>query len=181
MKNNTFEQRLTALYDAATAKKAAALAQLQAAKKTAAALKESDERESAYTAAERAYSAAVTDADATLNADRASLRTKLKADIGKRSLANPDDVVPAAVTLLNSDILTAADLLALAERFSTNFTMLRLIASRTRQAMCVATTFRDHAERDALDQVVSKCQGFLNADLISFDRLAEKLASEQTD
>ena len=175
----TFEQRLTALYDAATAKKAAALAQLQAAKKAAAALNKNDERASAYKAAERAYSAAVTDVDTALNADRASLRAALNADIGKRSLANPDDVVPGAVTLLNSDILTAADLLALAERFSANFTMLRLIVSRARQAMCAATTFRDHAERDALDQVVSKCHGFLNADLIAFDRLAEKLAEQE--
>ena len=179
--DNTFEQRLTALYDTAKKQKSAALAQLQKAKKACQAMEDKAAAEAACTAAERAYSAAVTDADATLNAGRAALRAELKADIHKRSLANPDDVVPAAITLLDSDILTADDLLALADRYSDNFTMIRLIMPRARQAMCTANTTRDHAERDALDQVIDRCLGYLNADLIAFDRLDAKLAGEQAD
>lgn len=179
--DNTFEQRLTALYDIAKKQKAAALAQLQKAKKAYQTMEDKAAAEAACTAAERAYSAAVTDADATLNAGRAALRAELKADIHKRSLANPDDVVPAAITLLDSDILTADDLLALADQYSDNPTMLRLIMPRARQAMCTANTTRDHNERDALDRVIDKCLGYLNADLIAFDRLDAELAGEQAD
>ena len=164
MSTTNFEQRLTALYDTAKKQKAAALTRLQKAKMAAGKVEDKAEAEAACTAAERAYSAAVADADATLNAGRAALRVELKADIHKRSLANPDDVVPAAITLLDSDILTADDLLALADRYATNFTMLRLIMPRTRQAMCTANTTRDYNERDALDQVIDKCLGYLNTD-----------------
>lgn len=179
--DNTFAQRLTALYDTAKKQKAAALAQLQKAKKSSKELNDKDAAEAACTAAERAYSAAVTDADATLNAGRAALRMELKADIRARSLANPDDVAPAAITLLDSDVLVADDLLALADRYSDNPTMLRLIMPRARQAMCTANTTRDHVERDALDQVIDRCLGYLNVDLIAFDRLDAKLAGEQMD
>lgn len=179
--DNTFAQRLTALYDTAKKQKAAALAQLQKAKKSSKELNDKDAAEAACTAAERAYSAAVTDADATLNAGRTALRAELKEDIRVRSLANPDDVVPAAITLLDSDILTADDLLALADQYSDKPTMLRLIMPRARQAMCTANTTRDHNERDALDRVIDKCLGYLNADLIAFDHMDAKLAGEQVD
>ena len=177
--DNTFEQRLAALYDTAKKQKSAALAQLQKAKKASKAMEDKAAAEAACAAAERAYSAAVSDADTILNTGRAALRMELKADIHKRSLANPDDVVPAAITLLDSDILTADDLLALADRYSGNFTTLRLIMPRARQAMCTANTTRDHNERDALDRVIDKCLGYLNADLIAFDRLDAELAGEQ--
>lgn len=179
--DNTFEQRLTALHDIAKKQKAAALEQLQKAKKAYQTMEDKAAAEAACTAAERVYSAAVSDADTILNAGRTALRMELKADIHKRSLANPDDVVPVAITLLDSDVLTADDLLALADRYSDNFTMIRLIMPRARQAMCTANTTRDHAERDALDQVIDKCLGYLNADLIAFDRLDAKLAGEQAD
>ena len=90
-------------------------------------------------------------------------------------------MVPAAITLLDSDVLVADDLMALADRFATNFTMLRLILPRARQAMCTANTTRDYNERDALDQVIDRCLGYLNADLIAFDRLDAELAGEQMD
>ena len=83
--------------------------------------------------------------------------------------------------LLDSDILTADDLLALADQYSDKPTMLRLIMPRARQAMCTANTTRDHNERDALDRVIDKCLGYLNADLIAFDRLDAELAGEQAD
>lgn len=179
--DNTFEQRLTALYDTAKKQKSAALTQLQKAKKACQAMEDKAAAEAACAAAERAYSAAVTDASAILNVGRTALRMELKADIHKRSLANPDDVVPAAITLLDSDILTADDLLALADQYSDKPTMLRLIMPRARQAMCTANTTRDHNERDALDRVIDKCLGYLNADLIAFDRLDAELAGEQAD
>lgn len=177
--DNTFEQRLTALYDTAKKQKAAALAQLQKAKKACREMEDKAAAEAACTAAERAYSAAVTDADATLGADRSTLRAELKADIHARSLANPDDVVPAAITLLDSDILIADDLLALADRYATNPTMLKLVMSCARQAVFASSVARDHAEQDALELVIERCLGYLNADLIAFDRLAEELAGEQ--
>lgn len=179
--DNTFEQRFTALYDTAKKQKSAALAQLQKAKKASKAMEDKAAAEAACAAAERAYSAAVSDADTILNAGRTALRAELKADIHARSLANPDDVVPAAITLLDCDILTADDLLALADQYSDNPTMLRLIMPRARQAMCTANTTRDHNERDALDRVIDKCLGYLNADLIAFDRLDAELAGEQAD
>lgn len=179
--DNTFEQRLTALYDTAKKQKSAALAQLQKAKKASKAMEDKAAAEAACAAAELAYSAAVSDADTILNAGRTALRAELKADIHARSLANPDDVVPAAITLLDCDILTADDLLALADQYSDNPTMLRLIMPRARQAMCTANTTRDHNERDALDRVIDKCLGYLNADLIAFDRLDAELAGEQAD
>lgn len=181
MNTANFEQRLTALYDTAKKQKSAALAQLQKAKKACQAMEDKAEAEAACTAAERAYSAAVTDAGTILNAGRAALRVELKADVHKRSLVNPGDVVPAAITLLNSDTLIADDLLALADRYSDNPTMLRLIMPRARQAMCTANTTRDHNERDALDRVIDKCLGYLNADLITFDRLDAELAGEKVD
>ena len=106
---------------------------------------------------------------------------ELKEAVQKQMIVNPSDVIPAAITLLDSDVLTADDLLALADRYSDNFTMIRLIMPRARQAMCTANTTRDHAERDALDQVIDRCLGYLNADLIAFDRLDAKLAGEQAD
>ena len=179
--DNIFEQRLTALFDTAKKQKSTALAQLQKAKKASRAMEDKDAAEAACAAAERAYSAAVTDADATLNAGRAALRAEVKETVHKQMIVNPSDVIPAAITLLDSDVLTADDLLALADRYSDNFTMIRLIMPRARQAMCTANTTRDHAERDALDQVIDKCLGYLNADLITFDRLDAELAGEQVD
>lgn len=179
--DNTFEQRLTALYDTAKKQKDSALARLQKAKKASKAMEDKDEAEAACTAAERAYSAAVTDADATLNAGRAALRMELKADIHTRSLANPDDVVPAAITLLNSDIMTADDLLALADCYRGNPTMLKFVMSCARQAVFASSVARDHAEQDALGLVIDKCLSYLNADLIAFDRLDAELAGEQMD
>lgn len=179
--DNTFEQRLTALYDTAKVAKAAALTRLQKAKMAAGKIEDKAAAEAACTAAERAYSAAVTDAGTILNAGRAALRVELKADVHKRSLVNPGDVISAAITLLDSGIMTADDLLALADRYNDNPTMLRLIMPRARQAMCAANTTRDHAERDALDQVIDRCLGYLNADLIAFDRLDAELAGEQAD
>lgn len=179
--DNTFTQRLTALYDTGKTQKSAALAQLQKAKKACQTMEDKAAAEAACAAAERVYSAAVVDADAILNAGRSALRAELKADIHTRSLANPNDVVPAAITLLDSDVLVADDLMALADRYATNFTMLRLIMPRARQAMCTANTARDHAERDALNRVIDKCQSYLNADLIAFDRLDAELAGEQAD
>lgn len=179
--DNTFEQRLTALYDTAKKQKSAALAQFQKAKKACQAMEDKAAAEAACTAAERVYSAAITDADATLNAARTALRAELKEDIHKRSLADPNDVIPATITLLDSDVLVADDLLALADQYSDNPTMLRLIMPRARQAMCTANTTRDHNERDALDRVIDKCLGYLNADLIAFDRLDAELAGEQAD
>ena len=179
--NSTFEQRLATLYDTAKVAKAAALTRLQKAKMAAGKVEDKAEAEAACTAAEWAYSAAITDADATLNAGRAALRIELKEAVHKQMIVNPSDVIPAAITLLDSDVLTADDLLALADRYSDNFTMIRLIMPRVRQAMCTANTTRDHAERDALDQVIDKCLGYLNADLIAFDRLNAELAGEQAD
>ena len=181
MSTTNFEQRLTALYDTAKKQRSAALAQLQKAKKASKAMEDKDAAEAACTAAEQAYSAAVTDADASLNAARSALRMELKESVHKQTIANPDDVVSTAITLLDSDVMTADDLLALTDRYSNNPTMLRLIMPRVRQAMCTANTTRDHAERDALDQVIDKCLGYLNADLIAFDRLDAELASEQAD
>ena len=177
--DNTFEQRLTALYDTAKKQKSAALTQLQKAKKACQAMEDKAAAEAACTAAERVYSAAVADADAILNAGRAGLRMELKEAVHKQTIVNPCDVVPVAITLLDSDIMTADDLMALADRYSDNPTMLRLIMPRARQAMCTANTTRDHAERDALDQVIDRCLGYLNADLIAFDRLDAELAGEQ--
>lgn len=179
--DNTFEQRLTALYDTAKKQKSAALAQLQKAKKASKAMEDKAAAEAACAAAERAYSAAVADADAILNAGRAGLRMELKEAVHKQTIVNPCDVVPVAITLLDSDIMTADDLMALADRYSDNPTMLRLIMPRARQAMCTANTTRDHNERDALDRVIDKCLGYLNADLIDFDRLDAELAGEQAD
>ncbi len=177
--DNTFEQQLTALFDTAKKQKAEALAQLQKAKKASKAMEDKDAAEAACAAAERAYSAAVTDADAILNAGRAALRMELKADIHARSLANPDDVVPAAIALLDSGILIADDLLALADRYANNPTMLKFVMSCARQAVFASSVARDHAEQDALDRVIDKCLGYLNADLIAFDRLDSELAGEQ--
>lgn len=177
--DNVFEQRLTAFYDTAQKQKSTALAQLQKAKNASKTMEDKAAAEAACTAAERAYSAAITDADATLNAGRAALRMELKEAVHRQMIADPSGVVPAAITLLDSDIMTADDLMALADRYATNFTMLRLIMPRARQAMCTANTTRDHNERDALDQVIDKCMGYLNADLIAFDRLDAELAGEQ--
>lgn len=179
--DNTFEQRLAALYDTAKKQKAAALAQLQKSKKACQTMEDKAAAEAACTAAERAYSAAVADADATLNAARAALRVELKEAVRRQTIANPCDVVPAAITLLDSDILTADDLLALADCYRGNPTMLKFIVSCARQAVFASSVARDHAEQDALGLVIDKCLGYLNADLIAFDRLDAELAGEQMD
>ena len=181
MSTTNFEQRLTALFDTGKKQKAEALAQLQKAKKASRALEDKAAVEAACTAAERAYSAAVADADAILNAGRAALRTELKEAVHRQTIVNPSDVISAAITLLDSDVLVADDLLALADRYSDNPTMLRLVMSCTRQAIFTASVARDHAEQDALGLVIDKCQSYLNADLIAFDRLDAELAGEQAD
>jgi len=177
--NTTFEQRLTSLYDTAKKERATALTQLQEAKKVCRSMEDKKAAEATEQEAKRAYTAAITDADAVLNAARASLRAELAEDVRMRSLADPEAVVPAALTLLGSGILTSGDMVAMADRYRESPTMLRLIMPYVRRAMCAASSDRDHAEHDALEQVIERCQSYLNADLIAFDELDKKLSSER--
>lgn len=178
MKTPQFEQRLAALYDTAKKGKEAAKAQLQAAELACEHAEDQETAERMKVEAKRAYTAALTDADAMLNAARSSLRAELAEDVRKRSLADPDAVVPAALTLLGSGVLTSGDMAAMADRYRENPTMLRLIVPYVRRAMCAASGARDHAEHDALERVIDACQGYLNADLTAFDKLDEKLSGE---
>ena len=98
MKTPQFEQRLAALYDTAEKEKEAAKAQIQAAELACEHAEDQETAERMKTEAKRAYTAALTDADAMLNAARSSLRAELIEDVRKRSLADPDAVIPAAVS-----------------------------------------------------------------------------------
>lgn len=173
------EQRLTALYNKAGEKKSAAMTQFQRAKKACKAMEDVKAAEDAAQAAEQAFSASVSDAEAALDAARSALRAEVEENVRVRSLVNPADVVDPALTLLNSGIMTSADLMAMADRYHDNPTMLRLIMPRARQAMHEASFARDSTERDALERVIERCQSHLNANLIAFDQLVEKLDGEQ--
>ena len=107
-----------------------------------------------------------------------TLRAELAEKVRKASLVNPDDVEPLALGLLESGVMKADDFAALAEYYSENPTMLRLVALHARKGMYAAAGEPMRAERDALAGVVETCNRRLTAELDSFDRLTAKLSAE---
>ena len=87
-------------------------------------------------------------------------------------------VAERALELLESGVMKADDFAALAERYSENPTMLRLVALHARKGMYAAAGAPMSAERDALAGVVELCNRRLTAELDSFDRLTAKLSAE---
>ena len=83
-----------------------------------------------------------------------------------------------ALELLESGVMKADDFAALAEHYSENPTMLRLVALHARKGMYAAAGEPMRAERDALAGVVETCNRRLTAELDSFDRLTAKLSAE---
>ena len=64
----------------------------------------------------------------SFNAKRSELRAALAAELRANSIVSPDAVDAAALELLKSGVMTAADYSAFVGKFDNNGTMLRLIA-----------------------------------------------------
>lgn len=178
MKALTYEQRLTAIFETERKAKAAAERKLDTAKAECKRMEDQAQAEAALQAAEQAHAAELSAAEETARSAYTDLRAELAEKVRRASLVNPDDVEPLALELLESGVMKADDFAALAERYSENPTMLRLVALHARKGMYAAAGAPMSAERDALAGVVESCNRCLTAELDSFDRLTAKLSAE---
>lgn len=178
MKALTYEQRLTAIFETERKAKAAATRKFDTAKADCKRMEDQTQAEAALQAAEQAHAAELSAAEEKARSAYTVLRAELAGKVRKASLVNPDDVEPLALELLESGVMKADDFAALAEHYSENPTMLRLVALHARKGMYAAAGAPMSAERDALAGVVELCNRRLTAELDSFDRLTAKLSAE---
>ena len=135
MKALTYEQRLTAIFEAERKAKAAALRKLDTAKAECKRMEDQAQAEAALQAAEQAHAAEISAAEEKARSAYTALRAELAEKVRTASLVNPDDVEPLALELLESGVMKADDFAALAERYSENPTMLRLVALHARKGI----------------------------------------------
>lgn len=178
MKALTYEQRLTAIFDAERKAKAAATRKLDTTKAECKRMEDQTQAEAALQTAEQAHAEELSAAEEKARSAYTVLRAELEEKVRTASLVNPDDVEPLALALLESGVMKADDFTALAEHYSENPTMLRLVALHARKGMYAAAGEPMSAERDALAGVVETCNRRLTAELDSFDRLTAKLSAE---
>ena len=123
MKELTYEQRLTAIFETERKEKKAADRKLETAKAAVRCMEDRVQAERLMKEAERAHAADVSAAETKAGSAYTKLRAALVEQVQKCALANPDDVEPKAITLLESGILRADDLAALTERYGKNPTI----------------------------------------------------------
>ena len=141
MKALTYEQRLTAIFETERKAKAAAARKLDTAKEECKHMEDQAQAEAVLHSAEQAHAAELSAAEEKARSAYTTLRAEL---------VNPDDVEPLALELLESGVMKADDFAALAEHYSENPTMLRLVALHARKGMYAAAGEPMRAERDAL-------------------------------
>lgn len=178
MKALTYEQRLTAIFETERKAKAAAARKLDTAKEECKHMEDQAQAEAVLHSAEQAHAAEFSAAEEKARSAYTTLRAELAEKVRKASLVNPDDVEPLALELLESGVMKADDFAALADRYSENPTMLRIVALHARKGMYAAAGAPMSAERDALAGVVESCNRRLTAELDRFDRLTAKLSAE---
>lgn len=105
----------------------------------------------------------------TFNHKRSELRAALATELQVNSIVNPDAVDAAALELLKSGVMTAADYSAFVVKFDNNGTMLRLIA---RYASEAAKSTEDRAEAANLNAIALTCRDGQGRTLREWDNLS---------
>ncbi len=98
----------------------------------------------------------------TFRDTRDKLSREIKEAVNAAQLANPDDLDMNAVALLNSNVLTPADLAAMKDRYGGNTTMLRMIggkAKEMRAALPNSETPETRNTRQQLTTIETSCNG----------------------
>ncbi|MBQ9732784.1 MAG: hypothetical protein IJV74_00955 [Clostridia bacterium] len=104
---------------------------------------------------------------------RDNLRRDLEKQVKADNMATPEDVDPNAIELLKSDILGADEMVALAEKYDANPTMLKLIAKYAgEKAMNSKNELTSH-ERTVLYAVAGVCKDGGGSVMRAWDSLAK--------
>lgn len=106
----------------------------------------------------------------SFNSKRSELRAALAAELQANSIVDPDAIDAAALKLLESGVMTAADYSAFAVKFDNNGTMLRLIA---RYAGAAAKSTEDRSEAANLNAIALACRSGQGKCLREWDNLSE--------
>lgn len=106
----------------------------------------------------------------SFNAKRSELRAALAAELQTNSIVDPDAIDAAALKLLESGVMTAADYSAFAVKFDNNGTMLRLVA---RYASEAAKNTEDRTEAATLNAIALDCRSGQGRTLREWDSLSE--------
>lgn len=106
----------------------------------------------------------------SFNAKRSELRAALAAELQTNSIVDPDAIDAAALKLLESGVMTAADYSAFAVKFDNNGTMLRLVA---RYASEAAKNTEDRTEAATLNAIALDCRSGQGRTLREWDNLSE--------
>lgn len=106
----------------------------------------------------------------SFNSKRSELRAALAAELQANSIVDPDAVDTAALKLLESGVMTAADYSAFAVKFDNNGTMLRLIARYAGEA---AKSTEDRSEAANLNAIALACRSGQGKCLREWDNLSE--------
>lgn len=101
---------------------------------------------------------------------RDELTAKLRAEVQADTTAAPEDIDPNGLTLLQSNILRADELEALAERYSDNYTMLRILGQYAKAA---AEKAENAEERARLVNISRAADGGPGVVLQTWDKLLE--------
>lgn len=106
----------------------------------------------------------------SFNTKRRELRAALASELQANSIVDPDAIDTAALKLLESGVMTAADYSAFAVKFDNNSTMLRLIA---RYASEAAKNTENRAESANLNAIALDCRSGQGRTLREWDNLSE--------
>ena len=106
----------------------------------------------------------------SFNSKRSELRAALAAELQANSIVNPDAIDAAALKLLESGVMTAADYSAFVTKFDNNGTMLRLIARHASEA---AKNAEDRTEAATLNAIALVCCSGQGKALREWDNLSE--------
>lgn len=106
----------------------------------------------------------------SFNTKRSELRAALAAELQANSIVAPDAVDTAALKLLESGVMAAADYAAFVTKFDNNGTMLRLISRYAGEA---AKNTEDRAEAANLNAIALSCRDGQGRTLREWDNLSE--------
>ena len=106
----------------------------------------------------------------SFNSKRSELRAALVAELQANSIVDPDAIDTAALKLLESGVMTAADYSAFVTKFDNNGTMLRLIARHASEA---AKNAEDRTEAATLNAIALACRSGQGKALREWDNLSE--------
>lgn len=124
----------------------------------------------ALTEAQVAFESERTSVWDDFNRQRAQIKKELEEAVRADGTANPDAVDNNALELMKSGIMTASDYSSMAERFSGNATMTRLISRYARDAALSVDNMREKA---ALNAIAVTCADGLNSTMRAWDSLSK--------